>query len=70
MSKTVNCFEMRCPNCGSADQIEIAATVWVRLTADGTDTDESEDGSHWWEDESAAKCNACDHEGTVKTFTP
>jgi hypothetical protein len=63
-----NQFNMRCPKCGSEDQIEIAATVWVLLTADGTDADQTADGSHWWEDESPARCNACDHQDTVKAF--
>jgi hypothetical protein len=65
-----NSFEMRCPKCGDGTQIDIAATVWVRLTADGTDADEAEDGGHFWEDDSRARCNACDHQGTAKEFQP
>ena len=70
MSKSINSFNMFCPKCGSADQIDIAATVWVRLTADGTDTDEAADGGHFWDDDSHARCVACDHQGTVKEFQP
>jgi hypothetical protein len=63
-----NCFDMRCPKCGSEDQIDIAATVWVRLTRDGTDADEAAEGGRFWDDDSAARCAACDHQGTVKDF--
>jgi len=63
-----NCFEMKCPKCGGEDRIDIAATVWVRLTSDGTDADLAADGGHFWEDDSAARCVACDHQGTVKDF--
>ena len=41
-----NEFNMRCPNCGSVDQIDIEAIVWVRLTDDGTDPDAARDGHH------------------------
>jgi hypothetical protein len=65
-----NCFNMRCPKCGGEDQIDIAATVWVRLTGDGTDADEAADGGHFWDDDSPARCVRwrCDHQGTVKDF--
>ena len=65
-----NAFDMRCPKCGDASRIDVAATVWVRLTSDGTDADESAEGSHDWDDDSRARCNACDHEGAVKEFQP
>jgi hypothetical protein len=63
-----NCFEMRCPKCGSEDHIEIFATVCVRLTADGTDADAPADGNHYWDDDSEARCDACNCVGTVKVF--
>jgi hypothetical protein len=69
-SEPVNSFEMRCPKCGDGSQIDIAATVWVRLTSDGTDADEAADGGHFWGDYNHARCNACDHQGTVKEFRP
>jgi hypothetical protein len=64
-----NQFDMACPVCGRDDAIDVAATVWVRLTPDGTDTDESNDGSHEWDGDSAALCNACGHSGTVGEFS-
>jgi hypothetical protein len=65
-----NCFEMRCPKCAGEDRIDVAATVWVRLTGDGTDADEAHEGGHYWEDESSARCDACGHSGTVREFSP
>ncbi|MGA8756643.1 MAG: hypothetical protein WB611_09965 [Stellaceae bacterium] len=65
-----NDFDMRCPKCGDTSQIDIAATVWVRLTSDGTDADEAADGGHFWDDDSRACCAACDHQATVKEFQP
>ena len=63
-----NQFQMRCPKCKSADQIDIEAIVWVRLTEDGTDADASNDGGHTWDDGSAATCAACGCSGTVFDF--
>jgi hypothetical protein len=60
-----NQFNLACPECGSTDELDIAATVWVRLTADGTDADESHDGSHEWGDSSACHCNQCGWDGTA-----
>jgi hypothetical protein len=57
-----------CPECEESDQLDVAATVWVRLTEDGTDADESEDGSHEWGDDSEVHCAGCGHQGTVKDF--
>jgi hypothetical protein len=63
-----NQFDMKCPRCWSSSSIDVAATVWVRLTRDGTDADESGDGSHEWSGGSPAYCAACGHEGTAKEF--
>lgn len=61
-------WKMKCPNCGEDDKIDVVATVWVRLVTDGTDVEGPSCGDHEWGDDSAAKCDACDHEGTVKDF--
>lgn len=63
-----NQFEMVCPECGESDEIDIAATVWVRLCADGTAPDEAEDGDHTWDDASPCKCVGCGHVATVADF--
>jgi hypothetical protein len=67
MSVTTN-WNMRCPKCGRDDKIDIAASVWIRLVSEGTDADQSHDGSHEWDDGSAAKCAACDYADKVATF--
>lgn len=58
-----------CPECGRDDEIDISAEIWVRLTPDGTDADESHCGDHYWDDDSAARCLACNHNGTVLEFS-
>jgi hypothetical protein len=63
-----NDFGMKCPNCGASDQIDVAATVWVRLSPDGTDTTLAANGDHEWDNGSAAVCGACGHSGTVRNF--
>ncbi len=63
-----NQFGSRCPKCGKADEIDIAATVWVRLCPDGTDVTQAANGDHEWEDSSPVKCCACGHDGTVASF--
>lgn len=63
---------LECPVCGNTDRIDIAATVFVRAfigdTGLETDEDESDDGSHDWDDKSPCVCRACDHTGTVGEF--
>ena len=34
-------LDLRCPQCGDQDCIDILAEVWVRVTDDGTDADAS-----------------------------
>jgi hypothetical protein len=55
----------RCPNCGEAGRLNVSARVWVRLTPDGSNTDEPRDGSHEWDGGSPAWCEACDWRGSV-----
>jgi len=65
-----NQFDMVCPKCGRTDQLDIAATVWVRLTPDGTDNDAADDGDHEWDDDSVCRCAACGWAGTVLNASP
>jgi hypothetical protein len=67
-----NQFGLFCPQCGASDQLDITATVKVRLTADGTDEDQAHNGGtgHEWHDESPCTCLACDYDGTVAEFEP
>jgi hypothetical protein len=59
---------MCCPKCGDDSEIDITATVSVRLVPDGTDADLSQDGSHEWESNSPASCEGCGFSGTVASF--
>ncbi len=59
-----------CPKCGNPDQIDVAATVWVRLTADGSDADASGNADHEYDNTSLAQCGACDFGGTLGDFIP
>jgi hypothetical protein len=55
----------QCPECQSGEQIIIAATHWTQLVPDGTDDSDIKDGSEEWDDNSAARCGACEWSGTV-----
>jgi hypothetical protein len=66
-----NRFNYRCPQCGSADEIDICAFVSIRLTADGAaiaEVVQDLDGSCWSQD-NAAGCGACGYEGAVRDFS-
>jgi ribosomal protein S27E len=63
-----NFLDMRCPNCGDEDRLDILASVWIRVCEDGTDADASRDGTHDFEPDSPVQCAACGHCGTVWQF--
>ena len=63
-----NCFDLRCPKCGNSDQIDVNASIWARVTNDGTDPNLSKDGTHEWDDDSPARCAACGHSGKTGVF--
>jgi hypothetical protein len=65
MTTVMNKTGMRCPSCKYDNALDIQAIVWVRLTPNGTDADLPEDGSHEWDNASAARCSACGWEGTA-----
>lgn len=50
-------WNMRCPKCGSDEEIRIQCTTWVDLLPEGTDND----GDHVWDEKSPAYCGACDY---------
>lgn len=60
--------EMACPNCGEDSFLDVEARLFVRLTSQGSDADESVDGSHEWDDKSYCVCQGCGHEGRVADF--
>lgn len=61
-------WNMRCPQCCGDDAIDIQMHVWGRLSAQGTDVTEPDDGSHDWDNECPARCAACNFTGTVGDF--
>jgi hypothetical protein len=65
-----NRFNYRCPQCGSADEIEICAFVNVRLTGSGAQPldDEGDIDADCWSSENPAGCGGCRYEGAVKDF--
>jgi hypothetical protein len=63
-----NFLDTICSNCGDADQIDVVATVWLRLTPDGTDADASRDGSHDYTPRTPCICQACGHSGRLAAF--
>lgn len=64
-----NQFDYECPKCGDCDSLDIEATVFVRLTEDGTDLDLSRNGDHEWSDDSFATCG-CGWDGKVSDLSP
>jgi hypothetical protein len=63
----------KCPKCGSYDEIDIRVSVWARLIQHEeddfeTDTDESDDSSHDWDEMSGARCAACSESGDLHEF--
>jgi hypothetical protein len=64
----IDYFHLRCPECGSSDQIDVNASIWARVTNDGTDPNLSKDGTHEWDDDSPARCAACGHSGKTGVF--
>lgn len=63
-------FHLACPVCGRDDKIDIVGNMSVRVTAFGGDPEKSEEqGAFGWDEESPARCHACDHVSTVKMFT-
>ncbi len=48
-----NSYGMKCPHCGESNQIDVAATIWVRLCRGGTDIYEAANGDQEWNSNSA-----------------
>lgn len=63
-----NDADLFCPACGRSDQLDVCATVKVRLTPNGADAELIENNSYEWHDESSCSCVACGFDGTVGEF--
>lgn len=57
--------DMCCPECGYRNFISISVTTWMELFSDGMGEHEDTE----WEQNSACKCRACNHDATVADFT-
>jgi predicted RNA-binding Zn-ribbon protein involved in translation (DUF1610 family) len=58
-------WEMACPKCGSDEDIQVSAMIWITLTEDGT---EDNGGDTEWDNESLCLCGKCGHSGIVRDF--
>ena len=63
-----NCLNLRCPVCGKSGEIDVRASIWARVTKDGTDADLSHDRTHEWGDNSPVRCANCTCSGKVTDF--
>jgi hypothetical protein len=62
--------DMSCPQCHKDDQIDVVASIWVRLTPDGTDDSGALGGSQQeWDNNSHCICRACGYHSNVGKFT-
>jgi hypothetical protein len=61
-------WQMRCPQCGSDEAIDIQVEVMVRLLPDGTDADQAANTHQNWHEDSSAEC-ACGFSGSVRDFS-
>ena len=64
-----NFLDMRCPQCGDDQHLDIQAAVWIRVCADGTDADAANCGDHEFTPDSTACCQSCGHWASVAAFT-
>jgi sarcosine oxidase delta subunit len=65
MSNLTDTFNLKCPNCGQADRLQISITCQADLTAYGSDPS----GGHEWNNASYCCCPECGHDATVADFT-
>ena len=63
-----NFLDLRCPQCGDQDHINILAELWVRVTDDGTDPDASCDGERTFTPKSTTWCASCGHAARLSHF--
>jgi hypothetical protein len=63
----VNClYGKRCPKCGSYGPFDVVVSVLVRLSDNGSD--DAEDGTIEYDDESPATCYDCHYEAKFGDF--
>lgn len=63
-----NCLEnMRCPNCGNMDRLQVVGTARFDVTDDGVDFAENDMDIEYGND-APTRCPDCKFEGTWKDF--
>lgn len=70
MSDENNEFGMACPKCRHTDELDVTATIWVRLLHEGDAPFLAFNTDQHWGDDSACRCNHCGWIGTVKEASP
>ena len=65
MRNLTDAFNLKCPNCGQAERLQIIITCFATVTADGSEAT----GDHEWDDDSFTQCPQCLTNGTVADFT-
>jgi len=55
-----NYLNLRCPQCGGKDDLQVQIRVWATLTDDGSDV---EGQDHEYDEESPVTCAACNYSG-------
>ncbi len=63
-----NALGLRCPVCNGSEQIEILATTWLRVTADGTQADPPDQAEYHYGPDHFASCESCRHTGRLRAF--
>ena len=67
VNPNVNCLDgKRCPKCGSYGPFEVVVSMRVLLCDDGSD--DAEDGTIEYDDESPAACYSCHYEAKFGDF--
>ena len=67
MNPNTNCLaNMACPQCKSYGPFDIEVKKWMTMHDDGSE--ESEDGTEEWGDDSRCHCLNCDYTAKVKDF--
>ena len=65
MRNLTDAFDLKCPNCGQADKLEITITCFAVVTTGCVDPT----GDYEWDDDSYTQCPRCLTNGTVADFT-
>src|ERR1700741_4405824 len=60
-----NNWEMKCPDCGCDDFLQVRVPLWVHLYKDGSEVIQQD---HEWDSDSQCLCENCDYQNRVGLF--